>query len=88
MKEKILLRSRTILRDGKPVEQVFVTKKILNHKLNAGKNIILGWNDVNPEINTFDDPIPPPPGDLGDCPDPTTKGYYTKIGGECVFVPY
>ena len=78
--KKILLRKRVIL-DGVILKsQTFVTKKILKlHKKNNPSTLLIyGWNDEQPSDN--EDPT--------GCPPPNANGYWTRIVGECVFVPY
>lgn len=56
-------------------EKLLITEEIANHELNADLGLEVGQSLLK-------DPVDKP------CPPDTEAGYYVKIGGKCVFVPF
>lgn len=69
--------------DGKDfkVTHIKLTKAICGHEKNKHLNL-------SPDYFSFSDDTETLPGTGNGCPADTTAGYYVKVSGNCVFVPY
>lgn len=56
-------------------EQIYIDDNVIEHELNKGKDLILGWATVDVECTPK-------------CPDATGEGYYVCVGGNCIFFPF
>ena len=74
--EKIILRRKTVLENGKVINKWYCTKKIANHTNNKKLNLSVGWNITK-------DGLCSPA-----CPPPDAHGMWECIGGNCIYIPY
>lgn len=57
--------------------KLLITKKIAGHKENKALFLKVGEKVDIEAVSEGEN-----------CPPDTTKGYYVRVGGNCVFVPY
>lgn len=59
-------------------EQIYIDENVIEHDLNKGKNLILGWTTLSQQFECETPEPQPPKGEIG---------YYSCIGSHWVWFP-